>query len=377
MTIPRSRRGEPLVALSAVLAMWVGARTVLWDAHPAAAPRLDPAGTHNETFAARQTAGRAPPQQSKVKGPTPPAPLAMSLRVGATPLAPRAELPRPAFRPLRPVVVPAPAPSAIPVAVAAAHQTMWMAALARVPVPPDLLAALRSPAAAPYPPVVRAPNGSSRWSADAWLLLRRDREPASHLPGAGQASYGASQAGAVLRYRLAPGSAHRPAVHLRATSALGGLREHEAALGLSARVVPAIPVVAAAELRASVVRDRTQLRPAVFAVTEIAPVDLPGGIRAEAYAQAGYVGGAFATAFVDGQLRVDRRATRIGHLEVRAGAGAWGGAQKGAARLDVGPTASVALVQSPSARLAVDWRFRIAGDAAPASGPALTLSAGF
>jgi hypothetical protein len=29
------------------------------------------------------------------------------------------------------------------------------------------------------------------------------------------------------------------------------------------------------------------------------------------------------------------------------------------------------------ARLGVDWRFRVAGDAAPSSGPAVTLSAGF
>ena len=28
-------------------------------------------------------------------------------------------------------------------------------------------------------------------------------------------------------------------------------------------------------------------------------------------------------------------------------------------------------------RAAVDWRFRVAGDADPGSGPALTLSAGF
>lgn len=56
-----------------------------------------------------------------------------------------------------------------------------------------------------------------------------------------------------------------------------------------------------------------------------------------------------------------------------------GGAQKGAARLDVGPAASAAvgLGESGGARLAVDWRFRVAGSAAPKSGPALTLSAGF
>ena len=102
-------------------------------------------------------------------------------------------------------------------------------------------------------------------------------------------------------------------------------------------------------------------------------------LRGEAYVQAGYVGGRFETAFVDGQARIDRRLMRLGDdEEVRAGVGAWGGAQKGAARLDVGPTASVAfrLGDAPS-RIAVDYRLRVAGDAAPASGPAVTFSAGF
>jgi len=61
------------------------------------------------------------------------------------------------------------------------------------------------------------------------------------------------------------------------------------------------------------------------------------------------------------------------------GGGVWGGAQKGAARLDIGPSATmtIGLGESAAARLGLDWRFRVAGDAAPASGPALTLSAGF
>ena len=93
---------------------------------------------------------------------------------------------------------------------------------------------------------------------------------------------------------------------------------------------------------------------------------------------AGYVGGYAATAFVDGQLRVDRPIATIGPTEIRAGGGAWGGAQQGANRLDVGPTASVKVSSGQiGARLGVDWRFRVVGDAAPSSGPAMTLAAGF
>ena len=119
-----------------------------------------------------------------------------------------------------------------------------------------------------------------------------------------------------------------------------------------------------------------------MAVTEFPPVSLPLGTRGEAYVQGGYVGGRSATAFVDGQARVERPVVRSGEAEVTAGVGAWGGAQKGAARLDIGPTAAVSFRLGPRSfgargRVAADYRIRVAGDAEPASGPALTLSAGF
>jgi hypothetical protein len=138
-------------------------------------------------------------------------------------------------------------------------------------------------------------------------------------------------------------------------------------------------VVVAAEGRVNGQPSGTHVRPAVLAYTEVAPIALPLGTRAEFYAQGGYVGGNFACAFADGQLRVDRRLLRLGPGELRAGGGAWGGAQKGASRFDLGPSATLGMPISGSAgaRLAVDWRFRIAGNAEPGSGPALTLSAGF
>ena len=199
-----------------------------------------------------------------------------------------------------------------------------------------------------------------------------------NVGGGNIARYGASQTGAVLRYRLDTASPHRPSATLRATAALGGSRGRAVALGLSARPLPALPVALHAELRASRMASGTKLRPAVFAVTELPRFTLPAGFAGEAYAQAGYVGGAAATAFVDGQLRVDRKLADVGPAELRAGAGAWGGAQEGAGRLDIGPTATIGLVGGQgAARLGLDWRFRVAGKAAPSSGPALTLSAGF
>jgi hypothetical protein len=121
------------------------------------------------------------------------------------------------------------------------------------------------------------------------------------------------------------------------------------------------------------------VRPAAFAITELPPATLPLGVRAEAYAQAGYVGGDFATAFVDGQARIDAPVSRLGpDVQIRAGGGIWGGAQKHAARLDVGPSATLGFrLGETQSRVAIDYRFRVAGSAEPKSGPALTISAGF
>ncbi len=106
-------------------------------------------------------------------------------------------------------------------------------------------------------------------------------------------------------------------------------------------------------------------------------IDTTAG-RFRGYAQAGYVGGEFATAFADGSLVVESVAKRFEHGALALGLGAWGGAQEATERLDAGPTASMDLrVGGGTVRLAADYRFRIAGDAKPSSGAALTLSSSF
>ena len=214
-----------------------------------------------------------------------------------------------------------------------------------------------------------------RWSADAWLLLRQDTSTALT---AGRPSYGRSQAGAVLRYRLAPRSPHIATAYVRVSRAVEGPADSEIAVGLAARPFAAIPASVAVELRAFDGPDGREARPAVFAVTELPPMALPLGTRGEVYVQGGYVGGEFATAFIDGQARIDRAIVGLGGAELRAGAAAWGGAQKGAERLDIGPSAALAFrIGQSYARAAVDYRFRVAGEAEPSSGPALTISASF
>ncbi len=276
---------------------------------------------------------------------------------------------------------------------AVSHALLAMMGLSRMQLPPALASlaaparrpgdaraprlAQTGPAVDPLAPARRATPvpGARRWSADGWLLLR---EGDLRSPVPGQPSYGRSQAGAVLRYRLAPSPRHAPEAYARASAALRSPRDAEIAAGLSARPLAGVPLRVAGELRLADRPGGVEIRPAAYAVTEIAPIDLPFATRAEFYAQGGYVGGDFATAFVDGQARVTRDVARVGRASFAAGAGAWGGAQKGAARLDVGPTASVTFaIGSVFARVTADYRVRVAGDAEPESGPALTLSAGF
>jgi hypothetical protein len=76
-------------------------------------------------------------------------------------------------------------------------------------------------------------------------------------------------------------------------------------------------------------------------------------------------------AFVDGSATLGRPVWR--HL--RAGFGMWGGAQPGLARLDVGPRLSWNLGRRM--RIHADYRQRVLGQAAPGSGPVLTLAGNF
>jgi hypothetical protein len=277
-----------------------------------------------------------------------------------------------------------PTPDAGPARAAIGHSLLLAAGLSGLDLPPALAAYLGVtaaqvpgvPAAAPL--VAALPRGmplaGPRLSADAWLMVRHDTATSV----SGRPSYGRSQAGAVVRFRLAPGSPLDPHAYARASSALAGPLERDLVAGISTRPAKGVPLRVAVEARISQTGAGAELRPAVIAVSEFPPIELPWSLRGEAYVQGGYVGGVYATAFVDGQGRIERRLGRLGDAEVSAGGGAWGGAQEGAARLDVGPTAAVSFrLGEALGRLAADYRFRVAGDAEPRSGPALTVSAGF
>jgi len=390
----RGRRGQPLLVLVAVLAGWGGVRAALWEtprfierhrAHPAPRRALPRGRGHDMVpllgVPAPVSAGVAWPGRVDRVWDAP----VVADDPGASDTVPA----DPQAGPLPPLAMAeeavnhtAPAP--------VAHQMLWMAAMANLPLPAELGAARQTPASAPETPELvvegRYPRrlgglapGASRWSGDGWLLVRRGGDSVSAGSAPYGPTYGANQIGAVLRYRLAAQDSHKPTAYVRGYGALNGTGEREVAVGLSARPIPALPLVALGEMRAShFMNGTTHARPAASVVTEIPPIRLTQKIEAETYVQAGYVGGAAHTPFIDGQLRVEQIVRKLGHADVRLGVGAWGGAQQGAGRLDVGPTARVSLLEGHvGMRLAVDWRMRVDGNAAPTSGPALTLSAGF
>lgn len=218
----------------------------------------------------------------------------------------------------------------------------------------------------PIQPLARPPadRADRRWSASAWTLLRGERGASSLAPAG---TLGGSQAGARFLYRIGDGLALSGRAYLPLRRPQGA----EAAAGLDWQPVATIPAGILAERRQALGREgRSAFSVMLHGGASRA---LPGGLRLDAYAQAGIVGLKSRDTFVDGSARVS---AGLGPVEV--GAGAWAAAQPGAARLDAGPALTYRLpVARSHLRLEADWRFRIAGDAAPGSGPALTLAADF
>jgi hypothetical protein len=225
----------------------------------------------------------------------------------------------------------------------------------------------RPPAALPPQrgPVQASPG---RWSLSAWAFVRHG----GTAPLAAGGLLGGSQAGARLTYRLNRDSGRPLALSARLSTPLRRGSGAEAALGVDWKPARRLPVHLLAERRQALGREGRS----AFAVTFYGGVSDAslGRFRIDGYAQAGIVGARSRDPFADGSLRVSLPLT----ARARLGAGAWGAAQPGLARLDIGPQAALRLpVAGRAVTLAADWRVRVAGDAEPGSGPTLTLATDF
>lgn len=195
----------------------------------------------------------------------------------------------------------------------------------------------------------------------SWLLVR---DGSGSLTPAG--TLGGTQVGVRAYFSLTPALAAtaRISTPLRATGT-------EASIGAALRQGP---VTLLLERRIALERGGRNDFSAMLAAG-IDRVRLPQRFHLDAYGQAGIVGG---DGFADGAVRIERRIALHDKTEIALGAGLWGGAQPGVARLDVGPQI---VIRTPLAggnlRASGEWRQRIAGNAQPASGPALTLGMDF
>jgi hypothetical protein len=205
----------------------------------------------------------------------------------------------------------------------------------------------------------------SHWSASAWFVTRRG------APASGP-MLGGDQAGVRIAYALDP--ARGLGLYARASAPLGQ-PGRELAIGVEWQPGQ-LPLRVVAEQRFGL--DGNAGGTGLGVVGGVSDVALGGGFDLEAYGQAGAVIRQRTYPFADGALRVTRTVARreLGRIEI--GGGAWGAAQREAARLDIGPSAVATLpVAGRAVRVALDWRERIAGDARPGSGPALTVGADF
>ena len=211
-----------------------------------------------------------------------------------------------------------------------------------------------------------ATPSARHWSASGWAMLRGS----SAGSGVATPQLGGSQAG--IRIARTLDRQGRLAIATRVAMALD-TRQQEAAVGLDWRPT-ALPVRIVAERRIGLANQRGGT--AVGLVGGVSDRPLPGGFRLDGYAQAGTVIRAEPEGYADGAMHVTRRVTGSGGgATIALGFGVWGGAQRDALRLDIGPAATLdaPIGHASHLRFAVEWRQRVAGDARPSSGPALSI----
>lgn len=216
------------------------------------------------------------------------------------------------------------------------------------------------------PPILAVSSHSprSRRSGSAWLFVREGAS-AAIVPGS---ALGGSQAGGRIAYRINGSETQPLSLSFRTYVPLNGLKGAEAAAGLDWKPLRRWPLHLLAERRQTL-GDEGRSAMSITAYGGVSNVKA-GPFRIDAYGQGGVVGARSRDLFADGAAKISLLAGPL-----KAGAGIWAAAQPGVSRVDVGPQASIRLPANVT--LAADWRFKVAGDATPASGPTLTLSTDF
>jgi hypothetical protein len=383
-SVDRPGRGRPLLVWGAVALLLALGLALRWPAlameeqelaarlaggdAPVAAPWLAqaaPAPLHAAT----------PPMPPQPISPLPPAVAPPVLR----PVQPApVQLPdAPAGPPVplpAPVIMPVPAPSAAPAVTAF---TLADAAYAR------LRDGQRRQAAALFDAALAIAPGNAAWQADraalgrqwqlgAYALLRDTPAAAANAPGSGLGGAAASpvlgggQLGASVAFLPDPYARRPLALVARANvgATARGIDTNSAqfALGVRQALLPGVSLSAERLLPLGAgTRGEWTLRLAA------------GGSawRISSYGEAGVLGSG--TIYAGAQASA--RLLRLGPATLSAGS--WASLQSGSPdvwRVDVGPSLSARV---KGVRLQADWRQRVGGNAAPGSGPVVTVAAGF
>jgi hypothetical protein len=210
-------------------------------------------------------------------------------------------------------------------------------------------------------------GGIDRVQLTAWALLRGQQGALGPSALASGGQLGGSQAGARLTYNFT----RQIAASLRTTSDVGR-RGGEVAAGVRIQPAAGIPLWVTAERRQRLGRyggGRNAF--ALFFESGVYERPLPWRLLLDAYLQGGVVGFRSRDGFIDGAMTVSRPVYR----QFSAGVGVWGGAQPNVYRVDAGPRITMRV--RPNLKVHLDYRARLAGNAQPGSGPAVTLAGDF
>lgn len=233
------------------------------------------------------------------------------------------------------------------------------------------------------------PNAAA-WAADRQRLRRRwsgDVYTLTRAPGPVSAAIapvlGGGQSGSTLAFAIDPLARRRLSVVVRNTAANDApAATGQAAVGLRWQLRPGLSISAERLVALGpFARNGWTLRVAGGLAGRVAPRLAGRSVPVEwqAYGEAGVIDDGNGYGGLEARAAVPL--LRLGKGRLLAGGGAWSGAQTGveaAYRADVGPSLSW---QRPIGRstltINADWRFRVAGNAFPESGPALTVAASF
>lgn len=222
---------------------------------------------------------------------------------------------------------------------------------------------------APAAPSFTQPERLDRIQMTAWALLRGQAlgQPQSQSLASG-GTLGGSQAGARLTYAFD----RRIAASLRTSAPVGAAtRGGEVAAGVRLTPLQSLPLALIAERRQSFGEGGGRSAFAMFVEGGLYQRPMPLDLSLDAYVQAGVVGARSRDLFADGAVSLMRPL----YGPVSVGVGSWAGVQPGLYRVDAGPRLSMRVRRNM--RIDLDWRQRLAGQAEPGSGPALTLSGNF